>query len=107
MVNQMISSLCWSMIQMVTIPQLVDVIRYLYGPLPFWLCNINLFLKSVVLMQMLLFCDAAMVIKYVSIFWLKNPAGFQDAYWSRFLNTWILVGSFIMQLSLELLPGTF
>ena len=107
MVNQMISSLCWSMIQMVTIPQLVDVIRYLYGPLTFWLCNINLFLKSVVLMQMLLFCDAAMVIKYVSIFWLKNPAGFQDAYWSRFLNTWILVGSFIIQLSLEILPGTF
>jgi hypothetical protein len=54
----------------------------------------------------MLFSDAIIVTKYVSIFLLKNPFGFQDEFWSFFVNIWIVSFSFIAQFVLDFLPGS-
>ena len=105
MVNRLMSSICWSMIALVLIPQSIDVIRYLYGPLPHALCRANLLSKNFITMMTLLFYDASMVMKYVSIFCLKNPFGFRDEFWYLLCNIWIVLFAFISQLIGELLPG--
>ena len=93
------------MIALVLIPQSIDVVRYLNGPLPHWLCRANLFFKNFITMMILLFYDASMVMKYVSIFCLKNPFGFRDEFWYLLCNIWIVLFAFISQLIGELLPG--
>ena len=55
---------------------------------------------------MMLFSNAIVVTKYVSIFWLKNPFGFQDEFWSLFVNVWIVSVSFLAQFVLDFLPGS-
>jgi len=45
--------------------------------------------------QCFLYFDAISIIKYLFIFWLKNPAAFQDEFWIIFINTWIKGFSFI------------
>ena len=46
-----------------------------------------------------------MISRYLSIFWMKNPAAFNDDFWCCFINLWILAACFIPQVVLSSLPG--
>jgi len=56
--------------------------------------------------QAILFYDGIVVVRYIFIFWLKNPMAVNDDFWSRFLNAWILGLSAIVNFVYGFLPGT-
>jgi hypothetical protein len=57
------------------------------------------------LSQLLLLQTSINLSRYMYIFWLKNPASFQDDFWTYFLNIWIGGFSYISQLIFSYLPG--
>ena len=53
----------------------------------------------------MLFLDCIMLMRYISIFWLKNPAAFQDEFWSLFANLWVVTFSWISQFVFDVMLG--
>ena len=51
--------------------------RYIWGPLPVAVCRFEYFIKAVLPIELMLFFDAIVISKFVAIFCLKNPFGFQ------------------------------
>ena len=47
------------------------------GPLPVAVCRFEYFIKAVLPIELMLFFDAIVISKFVAIFCLKNPFGFQ------------------------------
>ena len=45
----------------------------------------------------MLFLDGNVIIRYICIFKLKNPAAFWDHFWCRFINLWIVAFSLIVE----------
>ena len=82
-----------------------DILRYLIGPYGERFCFYHYLAKSAFAMQQLLLADAMFFIRYVFIFWLKNPSAFDDKFWIYFTNMAVLGFSVITQLSFVLLPG--
>jgi hypothetical protein len=105
-VNRIHSSICWAFIQFFVSSQIIDLLRFTIGPLPTSLCNLGLFFKHFTAIQVLLFFNAAITMKYLSIFWLSNPFGFQDDFWSCFLNRFVIAFSFLGQCVVDMLPST-
>ena len=88
---------------MLLLPKICNLyFRYMIGPMPFILCKGNFFLKLTFTLQGLLFLDGCILIRYISIFWLKNPAAFQDEFWSFFINIWVVAGSWLAHFVFEL-----
>ena len=44
-----------------------------------------------------MFASATSLVRYVFVFWLKNPAGFQDDFWHLFINLWIIGFNIVAQ----------
>jgi hypothetical protein len=38
-----------------------------------------------------IFLDAIIIVRYLLIFWIKNPENFKDDFWSHFVNIWTVV----------------
>ena len=72
-----------------------------YGPLPPELCKLTLYMKNTIAIQLMLFFDVMLLTKYLAVFWLKNPFGFQDDFWSLFINIWIPSFSHLLQFVLD------
>ena len=49
----------------------------------------------------MLFLNMIMIIRYIFIFCLRNPAGFRDDYWSVFLKLWVMLFSWISVITAE------
>ena len=79
--------------------------RFLYGPLPGPICSLVMYLKNVVTIQTMLFLDAILISKYFLIFKFKNPLGFCDDFWTRFISIWIVIGSHLLQFVGDFFPG--
>ena len=62
-------------------------------------------LKNAFSVQLVLFWDALNISRCLFIFWHKNPAIFQDAFWSLFINIWVISFSFLSQLVYAYMPG--
>jgi heme/copper-type cytochrome/quinol oxidase subunit 2 len=43
--------------------------------------------------------------RYISIFILRNPLGYYDDFWSRFICMWVTLGTIVIQSALDFLPG--
>ena len=95
-INMINSSICWMAIEHCFTIQATDLIRYLFGPLPKWFCCLQTFVRNAYITQTVLYIDAIALTRYTFIFWLKNPAAFQDGFWLIFLNIWIKGASIIM-----------
>lgn len=54
---------------------------------------------------MILFMDVMTITRYVFIFWQKNPAIFQNAFWNWLINMWVICFSLLSQLVYAYLPG--
>ena len=65
------------------------------GPLPCIFCFMKTTIRSSYATQGFLYFDTILIVKYMFIFWLKNPAAFQDRFWLIFINVWIKGFSFI------------
>ena len=53
----------------------------------------------------LLLLDFIAMARYIFIFWLKNPAGFNDEFWSTLINLWTFMATALLQFTQIFLPG--
>ncbi len=100
-----VSSVCWTGIQFYVIVLPIDITRYVFGPLPKWVCLFQLMLKNVINMQTVLFCDAVSVARYLFIFYIKNPRALQDEFWHTLINIWVVSCGILSQFVFVYLPG--
>jgi len=105
LLNKLVSSLCLTCFEWFLIVQMLDMIRYCFGPLPPILCLLELNLKFAIFTQQMLFMDGIIIARYIFIFRLKNPAAFNDDFWNLFINIWIVSYSFISQIVASQMPG--
>jgi hypothetical protein len=104
-VNQTISSVCWSIVIWIVFVQIPEMIRYISNPFSSTFCFVHLLLKNALVMQATLLFDAAIIVRYLFIFWLKDPFHFQDDFWYLYVNLWILSFSLATQFIYLFLPG--
>ena len=104
--NKLVGSVCWYTIVVYMVVQIPELIRYCYGPLPTFLCYLHLIIKSTLAIQLMLIFDAISILRYIFIFWLKNPFNFSDDFWNVFINLWIFSFSLMSQIVFVILPGT-
>jgi hypothetical protein len=83
----------------------VDLMRYIYGPLSHNVCYFNLYVKNVSTILTIIFFNSILIFKYIFIFVLKNPLGFQDEFWTRFIYVWAITFTLLSQFVLDFIPG--
>jgi len=105
LVNRLLTSLCWTGIVMHVVVTPIDILRYLYGPLPVQFCYFLVIVKNVLNVQTALFADGVSLIRYMYVFYLKNPFDFKDDFWHFFLNFWVVGFSIVSQFTFVFLPG--
>ena len=105
LLNKLVSSVCWTCFEWFLLVQTIDMIRYLVGPLPSHLCLFQLHLRNAIFSQQMIILDAIVVGRYVFVFCLKNPAAFNDDFWSKFINIWIVGFSVAQQIVAAQMPG--
>lgn len=103
--NKLVSSICACSIFWFSIIQPIEMTRYVFGPLPQWLCLFHFVIKNIVGIQLLLFFSAISVLRYLFIFHLKNPSCFENDFWTSYLNIWVITFSVLSQVVHSLLPG--
>ena len=99
LVNKFTSSGIWCAIEYLLFVQTIDIIRFLYGPLPKHVCFWVRIVKNAIFQQMFLFFDMIILSRYAYIFLLKNPAGFNDDFWATFMDIWVVLFSFLVKAS--------
>jgi len=104
-INMLVSLLCWSSIEFCFVIQCTEIIRYIYGPLPKLFCFFKSVARGAYTTEALLYFDAMCLTKYIFIFWLKNPAAFQDKFWTIFLYIWIKGVTIITNFVFYILAG--
>ena len=81
MINNFLSSTCWSYTIYCFCVQSVNIGRYFAGPLPKALCFLKTVVMNSVALQILMFLDGVVLTRYTFIFILKNPFHFKDEFW--------------------------
>ena len=82
LINMLVSSACWTVIECGILLQVPDIIHFMIGPLPETVCYFQAILRSTFASDFLLYFDAIIVVRFVYIFCLKNLANFRDEFWS-------------------------
>jgi hypothetical protein len=77
----------------------------MFGALPPLACFWHFLLRKALVNQLLLLFDGIILMQYIFIYWVQNPATFQDEFWNLFLNVWVVLFSFIYQAAWTLMPG--
>ena len=90
-INKMVSSVCWSILAWTVFIKIPDLVMYFYRPFPEMFCHLHLILKNVIIFQIILFLNSIIIMRYIMMFWLKNPINFKDDFWSIFINIWIVI----------------
>ena len=96
LINMLVSMICCTIFVYLLGSHTIEVVRFSYGPLPNGLCCFQNLVKGVVFCCTLMFLDATIITRYVYIFWLKNPASFNDEFWRCFVSLWIYCCSTII-----------
>ena len=104
--NKLVSSICWCGIYYNLLSQVPEMICYCFGPLPPFICYLHFVIKNIIAIQVILFYDSITILRYLFIFWLKNPSNFCDNFWTTYLNFWITTFATISQVVHTLIPGT-
>jgi len=89
LINKLVASLCWNLIYLYTLCQPIEIVSYVIGKLPQSVCFANVVLKNASKTQSLLLFDSSVLVQYLLIFWIKNPAAVNDEFWSLFISMWI------------------
>ena len=90
-INKMVSSVCWSVVALLILVQVPEIVFHFYLPFPELYCLFYIVCRNATVMQVILFLDAIVIFKYISIFWLKNPLNFKDDLWCLFINAWVVL----------------
>ena len=97
LLNMFVSLYCWAVIEFVLFVQVPETARFLIGPLPPFVCRLHAFLRGSIVNVLLLYKNASVTTRYIFIFWLKNPAAFNDEFWCRMLLIWVHICSFLIR----------
>ena len=81
LLNMIFSMICWLFIAFFIFVQVPETFRYIYGPLPCFVCFLQLFIRYSLVCMVLLFVDAYIVERYlVSFLKLSCDSRFQRAF---------------------------
>ena len=83
--NIFTSMICWTLIALSLVIKIPEALRFIYGPMPDMFCCIQHASRYYIAPTIMLYYDAIAVARYIYIFWLKNPAGFDDQFWGFFI----------------------
>lgn len=103
--DRIISSIAASCVGYLTLALIPDILRYLIGPFSEIFCFFHYIIKNFFALQQLLLVEALLVARYIFIFWLKNPAAFQDEFWICYINMVVAGFSLLTQFTFAFLPG--
>ena len=105
LLNLLVNSICWNGIlnNLFIIP--IDVFLDLFGPMNVNFCLYQFVLKNTILCHLMLLLIFIIVVKYLSIYVLKNPTEIMNNFWNFFINIASLSFSFCSQIVFVLLPG--
>jgi hypothetical protein len=67
-----------------------DICIALVNTLPPWYCELQSSLKNTTVAVLVVIVDAIFLVKYILIFYLKNPSIAHDDFWNLFLRIWII-----------------
>lgn len=99
LINIIFAYCCWTYLKYIFLVEVFDVIRYIFGPLPATICYLKVIIRNTLGYIIGLYINATMVMRYAYIFWLKNPAAFEDEFWSTFIVIWTHTVSILSQLA--------
>ena len=105
LINKLASAFCWNGIVWCLVVQSFYTARFLFGPLAPRLCFWIVLLRKCVTVNIGMTMNAITATRYVFIFWLKNPAAFNDDFWCVFANVWVVLFSFVSQFPRVMAPG--
>ena len=72
-----------------TIPyQVLITVRYLTGPFPEIVCQLEYLVKNVPLQHAAIIINCILGIRYILTFHSKNPTAVQDDFWIVVINLW-------------------
>jgi hypothetical protein len=97
LLNMFVSLYCWTVIEFVILVQIPGTARLLIGPLPVFVCQLYAYFRATLIIVMLLYKNASVMTRYIFIFWLKNPAAFQNDFWCRMIAIWVHIFSLIFR----------
>ncbi len=104
-IHRLVSSLAFTAMCQLILVQIPELLRFVTGPLPNWICFWHYVLKSTIAMQEIMYFDIIAVLRYLFIFSIKNPGTFQDEFWNSFINIVVVSFSFLSQVIFACLPG--
>ncbi len=104
-ISRLIASSTTCYVAYLILVQIPEIFRYIFGPLNESFCLCHYFLKNMLSLQHILIFDSIAVIRYIFIFWMKNPLAFEDGFWNIFINVTIFIFSATSQFVFIFLPG--
>ena len=93
--NKIVVSLSWVSITWFLLVHSSELLLYFYKPLPGWFCNIKYVLRTSIILLSVIYTSMFLIVKYIFIFWMKNPANFHDDFWSIFVNVWVVMFRYV------------
>jgi len=103
--NQLQSLQCWAALQFMICVTFLEWFRYISGPMPKFPCWLHVIVKEAIVSKLLLLQTGLIISRYAFIFWLKNPAAFNDEFWCLFINRWVNLFSVLSQFVFIYWPG--
>jgi len=103
LLNMFVSMYCWEWIKFMLVVQTIETVRFMYGPLPHFVCYGQLAIRNSTINNAQLYMDARMLTRYIYIFWLKNTAAFRDDFWHLFSCLWIQCSTLLFEIVRQLL----
>jgi len=79
--------------------------RYMSGPFPVPVCQLEYLIKNVMILVLILLVDYTIIICYILVFKSRNPTAIQDEFWILFLSMWAIAFGLICQLTTLIYPG--
>ena len=105
LINLLISFTCKVVMLYIAFGVTGGIVVSTFGPFPIWYCHVQLIFKHYPVLILILSIDCILVVRYVLIFWMKNPCIVHDDFWNTFLITWIIIFSGVLQIIYFFLPG--
>ena len=75
LINKLVASLCWNEIAFFSTVQILYVVRFYFGPLPPFLCFWMFVIRKTIIINGIFTLNSMSLVRFIFIFWLKNPAG--------------------------------
>ena len=99
LLNMFASLYCWAVVEFIILVQIPETARFLFGPLPGFVCHIQVFFRSVSVTVLFMYKNFSAATKYVFIFWLKNPAAFDNEFWCLLICIWVHFFTLVLHIS--------